>query len=152
VTNSIDFRKYHLGILACIFGLFAFSDTPSCAALGDKAVIPAGATVSTLVGATAQVISFTDTNGIKFKEYVEIRTGEIFAYSWAGPAQPNLGEILGSHTTAWRSAASSIGELRNARVNGAGVVVETAGHMRSYVGRAWLPASLPAGVSEGDLQ
>jgi hypothetical protein len=31
------------------------------------------------------------------------------------------------------------------------VIVESGGQMRSYVGRAWLPDAMPAGVSPNDL-
>jgi hypothetical protein len=51
--------------------------------------------------------------------------------------------------TAERAAARS---LHATRVEQPDVVVESGGQMRSYVGRAWLPNALPAGVSADDLR
>ncbi|MBN3810085.1 DUF2844 domain-containing protein, partial [Paraburkholderia sp. Ac-20347] len=43
-------------------------------------------------------------------------------------------------------------ELHAARVETPSVIVETGGHMRGYVGRAWLPGALPVGITERTLQ
>jgi hypothetical protein len=37
-------------------------------------------------------------------------------------------------------------------VRGSEVVVETAGHMRDMWGRAFLPAMLPSGVDQSEIQ
>ncbi|WP_322014601.1 DUF2844 domain-containing protein [Paraburkholderia sp. J12] len=135
-----------------LFSLLGLASTPVRAALGDPASTPSGATVRTLSGTMAQVISYTDANNTTIDEYVATSTGKAFAYRWNGPVQPDLDSILGRYAATWRDTASRAGEMRNARVTAAGVVVETGGHMRGYAGRAWLPSALPAGMSEGDLQ
>jgi hypothetical protein len=70
---------------------------------------------------------------------------------------PNLRVLLGRHEASFRSGAADARSARHvglhaARVDRSDVVVETGGHMRGYIGRAWLPGALPQGVSEGDLR
>jgi hypothetical protein len=142
---------------ACTLGCLSLATAAAHAALGDAAAVPPGSTTRALAGAGAHVVSYVDGSGTNVNEYVANATGATFAYTWQGPAQPNLDALLGRYAADWRSAASAqhaagIDDLHAARVSGAQVVVETGGHMRAYVGRAWLPAALPAGVSEGDLQ
>ena len=142
---------------ACALGGLCLAAAPAHAALGEAASVPAGATTRTLAGGAAQVVSYLDGGGTQINEYVTSGTGTIFAYTWQGPTQPNLDTLLGRYAADWRNdaaaqRASGRDDLHTARVDGARVVVETSGHMRAYMGRAWLPAALPAGVSEGDLQ
>jgi len=126
--------------------------TPAHAALGDTAAPIAGAATSTIAGGAARVLSYVDAGGTTINEYVVAANDTIFAYSWQGPTMPNLRTLLGRHDASYRSGAAQRGDLHAARVDRSDVVVETGGQMRSYVGRAWLPAALPAGVSEGDLR
>ncbi|WP_321961701.1 DUF2844 domain-containing protein [Paraburkholderia sp. J7] len=143
--------------LACALSCLSFAATPARAALGDTAAVPAGATQRVVGGGAARVVSDVDDGGTTINEYVGNATGTVFAYTWQGPAQPNVETLLGRYAADWRSAAAALHAagrdgLHAARVDGAQVVVETAGHMRAYVGRMWLPAALPVGVSVGDLQ
>lgn len=131
--------------------------TPAHAALGDSATPIAGASTNTIAGGAARVFSYVDAGGTTINEYVAAANDTIFAYSWQGPTMPNLRTLLGRHDASYRNGAAAAlatqrGDLHAARVEQSDVVVETGGQMRSYVGRAWLPAALPAGVSEGDLQ
>ncbi|MEM5420366.1 DUF2844 domain-containing protein [Paraburkholderia sp. BR14263] len=142
---------------ACALNCLGFAAAPARAALGDTATVPAGAAQRSIGGGAGRVVSYVDDNGTTINAYVGSAAGTVFAYTWQGPAQPNVGALLGRYAADWRSAAAALhatgrNGLHAARVDGAQVVVETAGHMRAYVGRAWLPAALPAGVSVGDLQ
>jgi hypothetical protein len=142
---------------ACTLSGLSFAAPPARAALGDAASAPASASTRSLAGEAARVVTWLDESGATVNEYVANATGTVFAYTWEGPAQPRLDTLLGSYATEWRSAAAALhaagrDDLHGARVDGAHVVVETGGHMRAYVGRAWLPAALPAGFAEGDLQ
>lgn len=147
------------GRLAAFVGLSAglWLATPAHAALGDAAAPVAGATTRTLAGGAARVLSYASAGGTTINEYVTVANGKVFAYSWQGPTMPNLHTLLGGYYAAYRSGAAAMlaqqrGSLHAARVDQTDVVVETGGQMRSYVGRAWLPAALPAGVSEGDVR
>jgi hypothetical protein len=147
------------GRLAACAGLSAalWFAAPSYAALGDTAAPVAGAATRTLAGGAASVVSYVDAGGTTIDEYVATANGEIFAYAWQGPTMPNLQALLGGYAAAYRSGTAALlaaqrGDLHAARVECPDVIVETGGQMRSYVGHAWLPAALPAGVSEGDLK
>jgi len=146
---------------ACLCSCLAAGAAPAHAALGDTAPsgsLQAPATASeTLAGGAARVTSYVDAGGTHFNEYVATRSGEIFAYVWQGPTPPDLAALLGRYAAAWRSGAAALHAsgrdgLHAARVDTPTVVVESGGHMRGYIGRAWLPAALPAGVAEGDLR
>ena len=142
---------------ACALSCLGFSAVPARAALGDTAAVPAGAVLRAVGGGAGRVVSYVDDGGTTINEYVGNATGTVIAYTWQGPAQPNVETLLGRYAADWRSAAAELHAtgrdgLHAARVEGAQIVVETAGHMRAYVGRAWLPTALPAGVSVGDLQ
>ena len=146
---------------ACLLSCLAASAAPAHAALGDTVSsglppTPASAT-QTLAGGAARVTSYVDAGGTRFSEYIAASSGEIFAYVWQGPTPPDLDALLGRYAAAWRSGAAALHAsgrdgLHAARVDTPTVVVESGGHMRSYIGRAWLPVALPAGVSEGDLR
>jgi hypothetical protein len=143
--------------LACTLSCLSLAAVPAHAALGDAAAAPAGATTRSLAAGAARVTTWRDESSMTVNEYVANATGTVFAYTWEGPAQPRLDTLLGRYATEWRSAAAALhaagrDDLHAARVDGAHVVVETGGHMRAYVGRVWLPAALPAGFGEGDLQ
>ena len=143
--------------LACALSCLGFAAVPARAALGDNAAPPADAAPRAVGGGAGRVVSYVDDGGTTINEYVGSATGTVFAYTWQGPAQPNVETLLGRYAADWRNAAAALhaagGDgLHAARVDGAQVVVETAGHMRAYAGRVWLPAALPAGVSVGDLQ
>lgn len=147
--------------LACAFLCLAAYAAPACAALGDTAphaILNAPAPASeTLASGAARVTSYVDAGGTRFNEYIATGSGEIFAYVWQGPTPPDLDALLGRYAAAWRSGAAALHAagrdgLHAARVDTPTVIVESSGHMRSYIGRAWLPAALPAGVAEGDLR
>jgi len=142
---------------SCALGCLGIAAATAHAALGDAAAMPAGAVTRAVAGGAARVVSYVDAGGTSVSEYIAGNTGAVFAYTWQGPAQPNLETLLGRYAPDWRNAAAALhaaggDDLHAARVDGSRVVVETGGHMRAYVGRAWLPAALPRGVGEGDLQ
>jgi hypothetical protein len=92
--------------------------------------------------------------GVSVREYVG-RDGIVFALSWAGPAPPDLQQLLGSYFaafTAGAAAQASQGVRRSVRVLLPDLVVQFGGHLRAYAGLACLPSRLPAGVSLADLR
>lgn len=114
---------------------------------------PATAPVTLLNGAVLMRTS-VDTGGTTINEYAS-NTGEIFAYTWQGPTMPDLPALLGAYDASYRAGAAAgraaERDLHASRVVQPDVVVESGGQMRSYVGRAWLPGALPAGVTPDDL-
>jgi hypothetical protein len=67
----------------------------------------------------------------------------------------DLQSLLGADDASYRAgAAVNLATGRDLHAPGFAqpdVVVELGGQMRSYVGRAWLPGALPAGVTPDDL-
>ncbi|TAL96562.1 MAG: DUF2844 domain-containing protein [Paraburkholderia sp.] len=121
----------------------------SPAAASDAAV------VHSLTSGLFQVRTTTDDGGTTINEY-STPAGEVFAYTWQGPTMPDLKALLGSFYDSWHdgaaSAQASESALHATRIARPDVIVESGGQMRSYVGRAWLPRALPAGVSADDLR
>jgi hypothetical protein len=156
MTTHPSRRARRLAALACL-AASQWLAADAHAALGDPAVPIAGASTRTLASGTAREVSYVTAGGTTINEYVATANGKIFAYTWNGPTMPNLQALLGPYIASYRSGAAAVleaqrGDLHAARVDQSDVVVETGGQMRSYLGRAWLPAALPAGMSEGDLR
>jgi hypothetical protein len=156
MTAKQPWRVARLAALACLSAGVSIAMSAR-AALGDTATTIPGAATNTIAGSAARVSSYVDAGGTTINEYVATANNTTFAYSWQGPTMPNVRTLLGRHDASYRSGAAAAlaaqrGDLHAARVDSGDVVVETGGQMRSYVGRAWLPAALPAGVSEGDLR
>jgi Protein of unknown function (DUF2844) len=90
-------------------------------------------------------------SGTTVREYVS-PSGKVFAVSWEGPWLPNLQQLLGPYfadVTAAQNHRQSRGPLLIHQPN---VVVQSSGHMRSFVGRAYIPDMLPPGVHPEDIQ
>lgn len=79
--------------------------------------------------------------------------GKVFAVSWTGPFIPNLKQSLGAYYDEFAAGAGvPHGNRRRLEVREPDLVVLESGHMRAHHGLAYLPQSLPSGVSVGDLQ
>lgn len=108
----------------------------------------------TLLNGTVLRRTSLDAGRTTVNEYAT-NTGQIFAYTWQGPTMPDLPTLLGPYNASYRAGASEdesgTRDLHASRVARPDIVVESGGQMRSYVGRAWLPAALPAGVTPDDL-
>ena len=101
------------------------------------------------------VEEMTTASGIAVKEYIG-SGGKVFAVTWRGRRPPNLSILLGPYFKQYQDAANAGGlsayGLHHASVRGSEVAVETAGHMRDMWGRALLPAMLPPGVEQSEIQ
>ena len=91
-------------------------------------------------------------SGTLVREFVS-PAGNVFAVAWRGPMMPNLRQTLGPYFDNY-VAASKLKEAHHRRVqiHQDDLVVESAGHMRAFAGRAYLPNAIPSGVNLGDLQ
>jgi hypothetical protein len=137
-----------------LFGWSPWCAPPARAALGgDAATVAADAAAlhgvlhSTLLQ-QYDIREITSDNGMRVREFQD-RGGVVFAVVWSGPAPPDLQKLLGTSYGAYATAVATdhSGLQRTRRVATADLVVESGGHMRAYSGRAYLPASLPAGMS-----
>jgi hypothetical protein len=90
--------------------------------------------------------------GTALREYVS-STGNVFALAWNGPHMPNLRQTLGQYFDPYVAAAKAKRTGHNhVQVELGNLVVQISGHMRAFMGRAYLPQAVPAGVSIGDLR
>jgi hypothetical protein len=90
-------------------------------------------------------------SGTVVHEYVS-RAGQVFAVSWHGPLPPDLSQLLGSYFARFTGAASAAaqaqpGMLRQLNSVQPDFVVQSVAHLRSFRGKAYLPALVPDGVA-----
>ncbi|HTH62513.1 MAG TPA: DUF2844 domain-containing protein [Paraburkholderia sp.] len=116
----------------------------------------ANASASTASGSAPYTVRQTTlASGTVVREYVS-SDGTTFGVAWNGPSMPDLSELLGSYFPQYASALQA--NRQSGRLHGPGVVnqdqlvVRSGGHMGSFVGDAWLPQALPAGVAPSDIK
>jgi len=80
-------------------------------------------------------------------------SGVVFAVTWQG-FSPDLQQLLGEHFDEYVASVSSQHARRGRGVylDTGDLVVETGGHMRFAVGRAYLRSKVPQGVDANALQ
>jgi hypothetical protein len=93
--------------------------------------------------------------GVAVKEYVS-PGGKVFAITWRGPFHPDLRQLMGAYFDQFTQAEQAQRAERRGHgpvlIQQAGLVVQISGHMRSFVGRAYVPQMLPAGVHAEDIR
>jgi hypothetical protein len=76
--------------------------------------------------------------------------------AWQGPWRPDMRQILSNYFENYRQASqaqvNSHAGRRPLVIQQPELVLESGGHMRSFMGRAYIPALLPAGVSAETIQ
>ncbi|MCZ2498432.1 DUF2844 domain-containing protein [Xylophilus sp. Kf1] len=118
------------------------ADRLAMAGIGQPVVQAAGHTVH----------AYRLPSGTVVREYLA-DSGRVFAVAWDGPFKPDLAQLLGARhfaamddSTRERNREGRRGPM-SLRPAGAGhLAIESSGHMRAFVGRAWLSDQLPAGV------
>jgi hypothetical protein len=130
----------------------------ACAALGsDAASVLADAeelrgTVQSTSLPLYDIHEITSDGAMRVREFLT-REGTVFAVTWEGPVVPDLKSLLGASFASFvEAAAKQPGTQRSLRVTLPELVVESAGHMRAYRGRAYLPLLVPPGASAADLR
>lgn len=102
---------------------------------------PGSYSVHELRGPTGQVVH----------EFVS-PSGKVFAVAWHGPFSPDLKQLLGSHFEAYRQALQQRGPAHGpVTIQIPGLVVQLGGHMRDFVGRAYLTDELPSDIRAKDI-
>jgi hypothetical protein len=91
-------------------------------------------------------------SGTTVREYVS-PAGVVFGVAWQGPSLPDLRQLLGVYFDQYVDAAAARRTRRApVRVELPGLVVQSSGHMRAFVGKAYLPQGLPQGVAAEEIQ
>ncbi len=100
-------------------------------------------------GQTYTVHEMKAGTGITVREYVSSE-GRVFGIAWQGPFIPDMRQLLGTYFVQFSLAAKAQRESHVGRwplnIQEPGLVVQTAGHIRAFSGRAYDPELLPAGV------
>ena len=117
--------------------------------VGDDRVVLEGALRTTLLQQYA-VHEITAATGTIVREYAS-PDDKVFAITWRGPTPPDLRTLLGEYFTPYLNASASTvqtraGAHRQLSVSQPDLVVQAAGHARSFRGRAFVPSLIPAGV------
>jgi hypothetical protein len=141
--------------LACVLAASLFASPDAHAELGGtmpNEAAASGTAPQPLLNGALRMRTLTDAGTTTINEYAT-STGQIIAYTWAGPTMPDLTALLGKHADSYRTGAMSAadGNLHASRIVRPDVIVESGGPMRGYAGRAWMPAALPPGVTADDL-
>ena len=89
--------------------------------------------------------------GTTVREYVS-PAGMVFGVAWQGPAMPDLRQLLGPYFQNYVGAVTQRKARGPVVVEEPGLVVHSAGHMRAFVGRAYIPEALPQGMSADSIR
>ncbi len=98
----------------------------------------------------ARFVTYTQktSDGVAVRQYVS-PAGAVFAVAWDGPVLPDLEGLLGAYSPVYRDALQQ--RRRSIRIDTPALFLESAGMMRAFVGRAFVPGLMPAGVSVADV-
>ena len=91
--------------------------------------------------------------GTLVRQYVS-NNGVVFAVAWNGPFLPDFRQLLGLHfdTMVAHQAKQTNAGHRFLNHSEGDLVIESGGHQRSFIGRAYLKSRVPAGVTEQEIQ
>jgi hypothetical protein len=91
--------------------------------------------------------------GTTVREFVS-PAGIVFGVAWHGTFTPDLRQLLGQYFDPYVQAVQGRSRISHhaVHIEAGDLVVESAGHMRFIVGRAYLRDKLPAGVGVNALQ
>jgi hypothetical protein len=92
--------------------------------------------------------------GTVVREFVS-PAGTVFGVAWQGPWIPDLKQVLGAYFDQYRAALRSrTGRRRRGpiSIDTPGLVVQMAGHPRSFSGRAYVPQLVPDGVEPATIR
>jgi hypothetical protein len=150
----IDFKPIVLSGAMCIVGFVpgiasATLGEPEASVTADVAQLRGSIKVTDRVNYRVHEIQMS--SGTLVREFVGL-DGQVFAITWKGPTIPDLRQTLGSYFDRYVTAAKAnhMGRTR-LQILQSDLVVQAAGHMRAFSGRAYLPQAVPNGVSVGDL-
>ena len=96
--------------------------------------------------------------GTVVREYVS-PDGKVFGVAWRGPFLPNFQQVLGDNFAKFAQATEDVRSAQPRRSRNAplavaqpDLVVHSAGHTRAYVGHAYVPGMIPAGVDAKEIR
>jgi len=159
--DYLRWNQLRLGLLCgnlALLGAVLPAAPPARAALGgDHGSVAADqahlqASIKVTAHPLYEVHELRLTTGTTMREYAA-PGGTVFAIGWDGPAMPDLQQTLGAYFSDYVDAAraNQSGHHHLAATRG-DLVVQSTGHMRAFIGRAYLASAVPAGVSLDELR
>jgi hypothetical protein len=155
-----DFAVMLFGLVLLFAANEAFAtlgQAPSVPGSGAVWSVPAVRALAATSGAQGSVYTLHTTqleNGTTVQEYAN-PAGLVFAVVWRGPVLPDVSALLGTYFHAFRAetgAARSMGKRSSAvTMVSDKLVVKSTGRMRSFVGYAYAPDLIPAGIDIKDV-
>lgn len=128
----------------------ALGDRIDAAQAGQSAMQAKAQLVRTAGNYTVHEIQMS--SGTIVREYVS-SDGMIFAVAWEGPSLPDVKDLLGKYFDRYVNAMRGKPPAqRHASLRQADVVIQSYGRMGGFFGQAYLPQSLPQGVTPDVLQ
>lgn len=156
-THPAKSRRW---LISLALPLLAFSISASAELGGDVTSVQNDqvrmkATLKVTEAQAYTVQEITSPEGTVVKEFVS-PAGKVFGVAWTGHFMPDLQQLLGTYFVQFSQAAQSQQASHRARraisVQEPGLVVQSAGRMRSYHGRAYIPEMIPQGVGPEVIQ
>jgi hypothetical protein len=94
-------------------------------------------------------------NNLVVREFVS-PAGKVFGVAWQGPTRPDMQQLLGAYFDQFTQAAEAQKVQRKSHgplsINESGLVVQMSGHGRWFVGRAYVPQMVPAGMKAEEVR
>jgi hypothetical protein len=144
--------------LTLLFAAFAALALPAFAVLGgdatsvthDQLRLQASLRSTQNPGYTVHQLSAASGNIVR--EYLSPQ-GKVFAVTWQGPFRPDFQQLLGTYFQQFTAAAGKT-RPRGAPlvIEQSGLVLYSAGHMRAFFGKAYVPDMLPQGVNANAIK
>ena len=141
--------------VAAVLMVLGFSAQAAASLGGDLGSIQTdqvrlqGAVMRVTSSDTFTVHEMRASTGTTVREYVS-SSGKVFGVAWDGPTLPDLRQVLGVYFSAYIEAAQAARKKRLGhgpiRIEEPTFVVEQSGHPRAFVGRAYVPQFVPAGI------
>ncbi len=112
----------------------------------DRVHMKAAAVVATASGLYT-LHEMQTPSGTTVREYAN-SDGVVFAVTWSGPFPPDLRQTLGTYFQTYQGAprAKRYGHTHDV-LSQPNLVVHSAGHLRAFVGSAYVPQLVPAGIA-----
>jgi hypothetical protein len=110
-----------------------------------------GGTLRVLPLAAFTVHELQAPSGTVVREYVS-PAGTVFGVAWQGRSMPDLRQVLGTYFDRYVEAATKRIARGPVLIEQPGLIVQSSGHMRAFVGRAYLPEALPRGVGADSVR
>ncbi|WP_023842560.1 MULTISPECIES: DUF2844 domain-containing protein [Burkholderia] len=144
-------RAISAGMAALAFSMSAYAALGGNAATASADAAAMNGALTTTQKAGYSIDQFTTPANTRVREYIA-PNGIVFGVTWKGPQLPDLSQLLGAYSASIKNQVTVSRRLgvgiSAASVQADGAEMFSAGHMGHFRGRAYLPASVPAGVTE----